>query len=469
MLCPECHRPNPDDHRFCGFCGHKLPVRSNYPREGYDDGEEPVVSELGPEIVQVRRDLPPVAGERTTPRTERLVETMPRPEAPRAPQTTEPMEVPRQDILREQPPASPTPIAPPPSVAPPASIANMWSLNTEPSSETPEEAELHRRSLHGPSFLGLGEPEESSEETYLYEDAPSHTRRNWLLAVLLVLAVLALAQWRSIRDTGLRYAQNGVMKIKLPLKKGSAPADSSAANTAQQPASAANTNGAPSMEVEPTQTTANPSGQNSTNNATEGQSSDANKSAANTTPPPSSPVNAGGNASPAQEASAAPAGASPDDASESESSKAAGVPSSRASNANVPGRTELAQADATNDPAESAKWLWRATSKGNPDAPVRLADMYANGRGVPKDCEQAVVLLRGAAAKNNARAQSRLGTYFATGQCVAQDRSQAWHWLSLAHQTDPNSQWIDQYRQRLWSQMTPDERARAGSNLNATE
>jgi TPR repeat protein len=140
-----------------------------------------------------------------------------------------------------------------------------------------------------------------------------------------------------------------------------------------------------------------------------------------------------------------------------------------ATSASAAGADDLARAEKASDPATAANWLWAATKKGNTDAPVRLADYYANGRGVPKDCEQATVLLRSSARRGNPRARARLGMYYATGLCVAQDRSQAWHWLSLAHQSDPGSDWIEQYRQRLWSQMTPDERARSNSSSTASE
>ena len=45
------------------------------------------------------------------------------------------------------------------------------------------------------------------------------------------------------------------------------------------------------------------------------------------------------------------------------------------------------------DPAAAAAWLWRATSRGNPEAPIRLADMYIKGKEF-YSCEQALVLLR---------------------------------------------------------------------------
>ena len=127
----------------------------------------------------------------------------------------------------------------------------------------------------------------------------------------------------------------------------------------------------------------------------------------------------------------------------------------------APGARELNKAKNASDSAAEAAWLWKATAKGNPDAPVRLADMYIKGDGVPRSCEQAVVLLKTAAIKDNARACNRLASLYATGICVQRNRVQAYHWLSSALAADPNSQWAQQNRELTWQQMTPEERAQA--------
>jgi TPR repeat protein len=113
------------------------------------------------------------------------------------------------------------------------------------------------------------------------------------------------------------------------------------------------------------------------------------------------------------------------------------------------------------DTAASAAWLWKATAKGNPDAPVQLADMYIRGVGVPKSCEQAMVLLKTAAEKENARARNRLATLYETGNCVQRNRVEAYRWVSSALAANPNNQWAQQNKDLLWQQMNPDERAAA--------
>ena len=126
-----------------------------------------------------------------------------------------------------------------------------------------------------------------------------------------------------------------------------------------------------------------------------------------------------------------------------------------------PGQQELDKALNASDAAAAAAWLWKATSRGNPEAPVRLADMYIKGNGVPKSCEQAMVLLRSAAIKENAPARNRLAALYANGTCVARDPVKAYQLMSSALAADPSSDWAKENREQLWNQMTPQQRAEA--------
>jgi TPR repeat protein len=121
----------------------------------------------------------------------------------------------------------------------------------------------------------------------------------------------------------------------------------------------------------------------------------------------------------------------------------------------------MANARNTRDTAAEGVWLWKATAKGNPDAPVQLAELYINGNGVPQSCEQAVVLLKTAATKDNARACNRLASLYANGTCVPRDRVKAYHWFRSALVGDPNNQGTRRDRDLLWQQMTPEERTLA--------
>jgi Sel1 repeat-containing protein len=113
--------------------------------------------------------------------------------------------------------------------------------------------------------------------------------------------------------------------------------------------------------------------------------------------------------------------------------------------------------------SRAAALLTRATAKGDPDAPVSLANMYLKGDGVPHSCEEAMALLESAANKPNLRARKRLAALYATGGCVQRDRLQAYGWLASALRLDPHDPWARQNRDLILRQMTPEERATLGS------
>ena len=127
----------------------------------------------------------------------------------------------------------------------------------------------------------------------------------------------------------------------------------------------------------------------------------------------------------------------------------------------APGADELLHAQNASDAAAASAWLWKAVAKGNPEAPIKLANLYIRGDGVPQSCEQALVLLRTAAAKENAAAISRLGSMYATGTCVSRDRVRAYEYMSSAVQANPNAAWARDFRAQLWAHMTPAERTQA--------
>jgi hypothetical protein len=504
VLCPECHQLNPDKNRFCGMCGHALEQKpvSHYPREGFDEAD----SEAGPEIADIDPRIP--ANEYARPR-ETVLHT--EPEFPTR-NIVEPVETETADVGRahdESRPRSSTSIfdlepresekpkfdTDPRAVKPVTYGTNMFEYD-------PAAAERSNTGVHGPSFLGLGDADFLDE----IEEPRSNARRNWLVVALLVVIGIAAVEWRNIRDTGVQYA--GTMHLSLPGKKGEGPAK---ITPEQAPAASGETSaageGKPEMIVGPTNndTQKSPAASNSAaasqstiNNATDAnpktdQGSGTNDSGAAMQGSDVGPSRSAKSASDSKSSDSKEIASAkkPDDTasnakddSADDSDAEAAVPakstrSARAANKRAPksidesastaGAADLAQAEKASDPATAANWLWAATKKGNMEAPVRLADYYANGRGVPKDCEQATVLLRSSARRGNPRASARLGMYYATGLCVAQDRAQAWHWLSLAHRADPGSDWIEQYRQRLWSQMTPDERSRSNSNSTASE
>jgi len=57
---------------------------------------------------------------------------------------------------------------------------------------------------------------------------------------------------------------------------------------------------------------------------------------------------------------------------------------------------------------EVSRLLWVSVEKGNPSAELALAEMYWEGRGVARNCDQTLILLTAAARKGSVEAQKRL-------------------------------------------------------------
>jgi hypothetical protein len=95
------------------------------------------------------------------------------------------------------------------------------------------------------------------------------------------------------------------------------------------------------------------------------------------------------------------------------------------------------------------------------DAAFRKGEAYLYGRGVPKNCDEAVKYLKAASAKSSAKARSAFGTMYATGHCVPRDLPTSYLWFALALRVDPNNQILEKDLSAVWNQMTPPERQMA--------
>jgi TPR repeat protein len=67
------------------------------------------------------------------------------------------------------------------------------------------------------------------------------------------------------------------------------------------------------------------------------------------------------------------------------------------------------------DTPEGVKWLWKAVGKQNTSAVILLADLYLLGDGVPKNCDQARLLLVAAAKKGATDAANKLRSLESNG------------------------------------------------------
>jgi hypothetical protein len=415
-------------------------------------------------------------------------------------------------------PYRPISVTPPPAMVPPAArkiapVGDVHPAAPQPPSSaiasldpTPEAAERTRfldlgepaserpgsgtSTIVGPSFLGLSDaPDIGSDYVEPVPESSSHWRAWLALLVLAVLGLLGFLEWRA--QTHQTTGPIAVMKMQIQRLKRGNPQDSNT-NGATLPATDRNAP-KPEMQVEspakpPEATTGSakvpdPASSNAPLAAPTASSTTSSTPVSNAAAPQSTnaPIgnqpSAGANTA-STEAPQAPPKAGTEKTTPSTDSVTTVTSDSRNNEAKskrpaasddeevvsrkvVAGQDEVSKADHASDSAAAAAWLWKATAKGNPEAPVRLADMYIKGDGVPKSCDQALVLLKSAAAKQNARARNRLGSMYATGTCVTRDRVQAYRWLSLALVTDPGSEWAEQNRDLLWRQMTADERTAA--------
>lgn len=73
-------------------------------------------------------------------------------------------------------------------------------------------------------------------------------------------------------------------------------------------------------------------------------------------------------------------------------------------------RKLLGASHSRTDNLRAVQLLWSSVEKGNLEAEVELADLYASGYGVPKNCTQARVLLQSAAKRDSSEALHRLVT-----------------------------------------------------------
>ncbi|HEX8798496.1 MAG TPA: hypothetical protein VF772_07785, partial [Terriglobales bacterium] len=320
----------------------------------------------------------------------------------------------------------------------------------------------------GSPFLHL---DDSASSKSLLDEAFPPAKSRWLLwsslaALLLIFGSLGFLEGRAEITHEFRgpleiaREQYGKLRQRISQMPVSAPAAA--------PAPAANTS-EPDKQLSPTQSEPGASQTPTPSNPQPGNA----PQSATSTPPLTAPATADQEAqsqNPSPQPAAKEQSAATDNGSAPNSTEVAkseppappkplDAPSPKLSGKPQPGQAELAKALDASDSAAAAAWLWRATSRGNPEAPVRLADMYIKGKGVPRSCEQALVLLRSAAVKPNAPARNRLAALYANGTCVARDRVRAYEFLSEALQADPTSEWAQQSQKDLWNQMTPAERA----------
>lgn len=84
------------------------------------------------------------------------------------------------------------------------------------------------------------------------------------------------------------------------------------------------------------------------------------------------------------------------------------------------------------DLAAAAKWFQKAAEAGHAKAQYQLGLLYHEGMGVTQNFQEAIKWYTKAAEQGNGNAQEKLGFMYWTGEGVQQNYVEAYKWLSLA-------------------------------------
>jgi hypothetical protein len=282
--------------------------------------------------------------------------------------------------------------------------------------------ERHQTTISGPSFLGLTDSSQTDTADYLLEDErPRKSHFGWFLfsaVAIAVLAVIGWMEWQAIQ-TG---------KLPVPGLK------TTSASQPPGPATTTDATGAPVAPAAPGSVSALPADAKPQSDGPD--STTAKNSDVVATPAPKSDAQA------TQESQSRLA-----------KQRMAEVPASDESNG-------------SETPAEkpAAKTKSVAETSPKPEDPRQnrmlvSGEKYLYGRGVPQDCNQALIYFKAAAESDNVPAMSHLGAMYASGHCVTPNRVVAYKWFARASEVEPRNEWFSRNLNMLWRDMSPQERA----------
>jgi hypothetical protein len=107
------------------------------------------------------------------------------------------------------------------------------------------------------------------------------------------------------------------------------------------------------------------------------------------------------------------------------------------------------------DYVESAKWYRLAAEQGDAIAQMQIGFSYAIGVGVPLDYVEAIKWLRRSAKQGESQAQTYLGTLYSFGHGVPTNKLRAYMWFNLA--AAQGSDAASDFRDSLANQITPEQ------------
>lgn len=414
MICKECNHYNPEVNRFCGGCGASLeteqttpvapPPRTGHTRQLWTPPASPVSNDQRiPEAATVK----PTA-------------------IPEAPPVLAKREISIAPARTERP------------MARASSIGGQSFLGLGVEDDPPDAPVQNEFEYGGRNVNGGRDYNDAYKRDDLY-------RANWSGRILVVLVIIGIVgglgwmQWQSQR----------------PLK--SSPASNNNGQASNQNSSSDLTSPAASPSTSELEKEQQAQAKTAQNAAQPQNSSGQDSSAA-------------APASPANKAAEKPTETAKGNTAKQDELAKNSAPSPETGKTNASGQTAVAESSkpaASPSPASSSTSTLMPSGKPagapeqNSDEPVRLAEVYLTGKGVPQNCDEALGILRTASNRGNARALIKLGALYATGNCVAMDRVAAYRYFTLASKNEPSNTWLEQSRSMLWANMSDAERKQA--------
>ena len=441
MICPECKTQNPENNRFCGSCGSKLPETVV---QGAANGRQTSLERMSAIAAPPRTTSAPAGNPGLgTRQPSRRVE--------------EPREISRMEV--ERPAAR--------------------SGRSEGTGVT------------GPSFLGLSDASDDSgdDDGYSRPYGDDLYRSNWGARFLFALIVLGVVG-------GLGYMQlksNHPLQAILGTQSANTAANGQANDSATQPPASGlsapenqngNAGGSTTGAANPSSSAQSPDTAETSLKGEPGDEraatakdktgalADSSKTKADSAEKSDSSADEK-QASDAGDKSASAASDQKATAANSVNDKQEPNAKSKSKSAAKSSSDEKSATSADDGSSESdasdATAAAPARAVDNSEEPVRQAEIYLEGKGVPQNCDEGVGILRAAEARGNSRALVKLGAIYATGNCVPKDNAIAYHYFTRAHSVDPKNEWVEENRAILWANMTEDERARVRTEDGSIE
>ncbi len=295
---------------------------------------------------------------------------------------------------------------------------------------TPEGSPAEPTTVGGLSFLGLsGETSSTGGYSYLFgeEEPKSHKGAIVFLILLIALGLAVYFNWQPIRGWVLNTALSHMRSEARP-----AAAPSATETPTGAPINNEASSSPPAIEQQPVNQNATP----------QQDKSDPNTNSAGSDKQPTGESKPPKDASPSEPSKAPKAQAQ--DNNDEASANDDGVRPSGTRRARTTDAVDRRRGDARPEGSQF----------------VDSGEKYLYGRGVRRNCGQAVIYFRAAADMQNPRALSHLGALYATGECVPIDRALAYSYFVRARSADPTNPYLERNLNMLWRDMTPDERKR---------